>query len=678
VVPGPAGEFPDSRDSAAAAPRERALQSDRAGPKMCRVYLALSFLALACGPLLVWLARRHAWSTVGLDSFCLVTIAGFVLLHLLPESAEQGGWAVFLLATIGFLLPTLAERQMHRADAGMRRTVLWLAILGIAAHAILDGLFLGDGNHLDEHGHRHTHEVTAWAIILHRIPEGVGIWWIVPRTLGVLPAVLITLTSIAATVFGYYLGGQVLDETSQRGLAMLQGLLVGSLLHVVLHSHIPAPRETGRFRIASVGGAAIAVAVLWIVIHDHFPSDAPNSPMDVFVQLAVESAPALLIAYLLVGLCHAFLPTNWLKRMTQGPAVLQALRGVAVGLPLPVCSCGVVPIYRELVRQGTAITAAIAFLVATPELELAAVALTWQLMGPEVALARVGMAAVLALAVGLLVGALARRQAPDPDAPAGAMPEPQPAGIGPRLGTALRFGFGPAVDSTATWILAGLLLSAMLMPYIDRDWIANLTPGLDVPIAALLGLPLYVCATGSTPLAAMLLVQGLSPGAVLAFLLTGPATNVTTFGVLARLHGGRTAVVFALSMWLGAVGLGYLTNWLLPSPSVPALGADHQHGGWFGWLALAGLVALFSFSLLRQGVRPFLERLYESPANLGHGEAPGCCGPGDDGHHHHHHHHHHDGHGHGHADQTAPDQPRFVPTATSPLAPPKPGGCCGH
>ncbi|MFM1871709.1 MAG: hypothetical protein RL398_1131 [Planctomycetota bacterium] len=647
---------------------------------MAAVYLALSFLALACGPLLVWVARRHAWSTVVLDSFCLITIAGFVLLHLLPESAEQGGWPVFLLATLGFVLPTLAERQLHRGDAALRRTVLWLAILGIAAHAILDGLFLGDGNHLDEHGHKHTHEVTAWAIILHRIPEGVGIWWIVPRTLGVIPAVLITLTSVGATIFGYSLGGQMLDETSQRGLAMLQGLLVGSLLHVVLHSHIPAPRETGKFRIASVGGAAIAVAVLWIVIHDHFPADAAHSPMDVFGQLAMESAPALLIAYLLVGLCHAFLPTNWLKRMTQGPALLQALRGVAVGLPLPVCSCGVVPIYRELIRQGAAITAAIAFLVATPELELAAVALTWQLMGADVALARVGMAAVLALAVGVLVGALAKRRGGTDDL-AGAMPEPQPAGVLPRLQTALRFGFGPAVDNTATWILAGLLLSAMLMPYVDREWIAGLPPGLDVPLAALLGLPLYVCATGSTPLAAMLMVQGLSPGAVLAFLLTGPATNVTTFGVLARLHGGRTAVVFAGAMWLGAVGLGYLANWLVPSPAVPALApGEHVHGG-FGWIALGGLAVLFGLSLLRQGVRPFLERLYESPANVGHGESPGCCGGA---HEHDHGHHHHHGHEHAAVDccGTMPSADTtggatFVPTATAPLAPPKTGGCCG-
>jgi uncharacterized protein len=641
------------------------------------VLLLFSFIALGMGPLLVWVARSHAWSTVSIDSFCLLTISGFVLLHLLPESAEQAGWLVLPLAVLGFVLPTIAERTIHHGHAGMRKTVLFLALLGIAAHATLDGLLLhGDGLAGDDgHGHGHTHELTAWAIILHRIPEGVGVWWIVPRTLGIGPAVLVTIVSVASTLFGYFLGEPVLTDSSQRGLALLQSLLVGSLLHVVLHAHVPAPREHGRLRIASVVGGLLGCAVLWLVIHDHFPEHPQGGPSTIFVRLALESAPALVLAYLLVGLCHAFLPANWLRSMTRGSKVTQALRGVAIGLPLPVCSCGVVPIYRELIRQGTAIAAALAFLVATPELELAAVMLTWSLMGGEIAIVRVLMAAVLALAVGVCVAWLSGARDHAPETPAGALPEGQSGGLAARLCTALRFGFGPAVDSTATWILTGLLLSAVLMPYVDRDWIAGLPAGLDVPVAALIGLPLYVCATGSTPLAAMLLVQGLSPGAVLALLLTGPATNVTTFGVLARLHGGRTAALFALFMWLGSVGLGFLVNALVPSPALPPFAsAEHDAVGWIWLVALGGL---FFWSLLRQGVRPFLERLFESPANLGHGEAPGGCG--HDHHHGHEHGHHH--HHHAHGPSPLASDATFTPLPTAPGRhghAPGDGGCCGH
>ena len=625
-------------------------------------FLTLGFLALCAGPLMVWLLRSHTWSTVVLDSFCLITISGFALLHLLPESAEQAGWLVLPLALLGFVLPSIAERTLHHGHPGMRRTVIFLAILGIAAHATLDGLFLNAGG--QEHaGHHHanTHELTAWAVILHRIPEGLGIWWIVPRTLGVTPAILITITSIASTLFGYFLGGSVLTDDSQNALALLQSLLVGSLLHVVLHAHIPAPREQGRMRPASVLGAAIGVTVLGYVIHDHFPEGPHGSPFEVFLRLAIESAPALLIAYFLVGLCHAFMPDDWLKGMTRGSKVSQALRGVAIGLPLPVCSCGVVPIYRELIQKGAAIAAAIAFLVATPELELAAVMLTWQLMGGEVALVRAAMAAALALGVGVLVASLARPKprsastAAEGDDASCCAPDAPKGSIGQRILSAVKFGYGPAVDSTATWILTGLLLSAMLMPYVDPDWIASLPPGIDVPIAALIGLPLYVCATGSTPLAAMLLVQGLSPGAVLALLLTGPATNITTFGVLARLHGKGTALVFAIAMWVGAVSLGFLANWAIDVPDLQEFGA-HMHESHLAWVWLWGVALVFGWSLLRQGVRPFLERLFESPVNLEHDH--------DHGHDHGHHHHHH-GHGHGHEPQ-ADD-----------VSPPK-GGCCGH
>ena len=605
--------------------------------------IVLSFLALALGPLLVLLARRAAWSTIAVDSFCVITICGFALLHLLPECIEQAGWLVIPLALAGFLAPTLAERGLRWQGKGLRRIVLFLALLGMAAHDTLDGIFLHAGSehagHVHAHGHAHDGEVTAWAIILHRIPEGIGIWWIVPRTLGTVAAVLVTVVTVAATLFGYFLGHDLENASSTGGLAMLQALLAGSLLHVVLHAHIPAPRDKTRWHFASVAGAAIAIAVLYVVIHDHFPEGEHGSVGGTFVRMAAESAPALLLAYAIVGLCHAFLPAGWLQRMTRGNAFVQALRGVAIGLPLPVCSCGVVPIYRQLVAQGASMSAAIAFLVATPELEITAVLLTWSLLGGKVALVRVVMAAVLALLVGMVVSALAGKQRAAPSAADGAaLPEPQQGSLATRLKEALRFGYGPAVDNTATWIVMGLLLSAMLVPYVDKEWIASLPAGIDVPIAALIGLPLYVCATGSTPLAAILLAKGLSPGAVLALLLTGPATNLTTFGVLGRLHGKRTAALFAAAMWVGTIALGYLANLLLAGEAFAGASPAHEHGdGATVWLVL--LAALFAWSLLRQGVRPFLERLFESPANhdhTGHGHDHSCCAhePGDAAHHH--------------------------------------------
>ena len=255
--------------------------------------------------------------------------------------------------------------------------------------------------------------------------------------------------------------------------------------------------------------------------------------------------------------------------------------------------------------------AAVAFLVATPELELAAVLLSFQLLGAEVALARLAAAAALAVLVGVIVGRLVRSRAEEPsptdvDEEASSLPQV--------IGKGLRFGFVEAVDSTAPWILVGLATGALLRPFLEPGWFAGLPPGMEVPLMACLGLPLYVCASGSTPLAAILLASGMSPGAALAFLLTGPATNVTTMGVLARLHGRRVAVAFAISMLTLATCFGYAVNGVISPTVVPDLASVHDHGtSWWRIGATAVLAAAFLASFFRQGTRPFVNRILSGP-----------------------------------------------------------------
>jgi uncharacterized protein len=215
--------------------------------------LLLSFAALALGPPLVVFARRHAWSTVAVDSFCVLAISGFALLHILPECAEDAGWLALPLCLLGFVAPTLAERGLQGDSRHLRRVVLVLALLGMAAHDTLDGLALSlgsDGAGAASLAGPRAGSVLAWAVILHRVPVGIGIWWIIPRTLGRTAALLVLGVIVVATVFGFVMGNAVLGETSKQGLAMLQALLAGSLLHVVLHGHVPAPRDRTQWHLA--------------------------------------------------------------------------------------------------------------------------------------------------------------------------------------------------------------------------------------------------------------------------------------------------------------------------------------------------------------------------------------------------------------------------------------------
>lgn len=572
--------------------------------------LLLSILALILGPLFVVFAGRLRSTAIALDAFVLVAVGGLVLLHIVPQSILQSGWPALICCVLGFFAPVLTETIFRPGQRGVLGVVLILALAGLAAHSVLDGIGLST----ETGGERADHkDLLAWAIILHRLPVGIGIWWIIPRTLGRKAAVMAMAVCIVGSLIGYGIGEQSLPEASRSFLAWFQAFLGGSLLHVVSHAHVPPPSEgegRRRWHLASALGAVSAIAVLAFIVHDHAGDLAGSGK--VFFDLARESAPALLLAYLLVGLSKELMPQGWIHRIARGSKVAQAMRGVAIGLPLPICSCGILPLYRELIVRGAPSAAALAFLIATPELEVAAILLTLQLMGPEMALTRILAASVLALSIGLLLGKAASNE-PSPSVRE-EIEKPRtrktPAAI---LRAALQFGYGSVVDHTAPWILVGLGISALLLPHIDPSiWAGN---NLDVPIAAALGLPIYVCASGSTPLVAVLVMQGLSPGAALAFLLTGPATNFTTFGMLRQLHGTRVAAAFALSVLILACALGYAADYLLAfseTAQQTQLGDEHQ-SSMLGELWLWALAAIFLASLLRQGTRPFVEQLFQSP-----------------------------------------------------------------
>ena len=161
------------------------------------------------------------------------------------------------------------------------------------------------------------------------------------------------------------------------------------------------------------------------------------------------------------------------------------------------------------------------------------------------------------------------------------------------------------------WIVAGLGAAAILSPLLDASGLRELSPWLQVPLAGLMGMPVYVCASGSTPIVAVLLFSGLSPGAGIAFLLTGPATNIVTFGLLESLHSRRVAVVFGVVMALMACGLGWLANaWSPALDGVAGHGLDHHTGlSALQLVSLGALTALTVFALVRKGPRVLLAKV---------------------------------------------------------------------
>lgn len=626
--------------------------------------LVASIVAPLAAPLLLRPFRRMAAVMQAIDGFVLVAICGLVLLHVLPFSLELAGPWVLLTAVAGLLLPSTAERTVlsSSSHAQVHRFIVGLGMLALGLHAMLDGVALASGSH--DHHHEGAF-MLAVGVVLHRLPLGIAVWWSVRPRWGERRAWTLLGTVIVATIVGYQVGADALPLTV---LAHVQAFVAGSLLHVMVHhtsahllqdhdsadcahcdhhhlhvadradadhdhdhdpehehehehdhehdhghDHAHQHAPPAQSRAAGLGGL-IGIAVL-VAMTEHDPMfvGMGGGHLDAwatFNTLLRESAPALVLAFVGAGLLRAFLQPSraaWLK--ADGRAG-QAMRGMAFGLPLPICSCGVLPLYDTLIRAGVPTAAGVAFLVATPELGVDAVLISLPLLGGHLTVARVIAAVVVALFVAIVASRwmadFAGRKSVSHDGGARLR-------IAERIAAGLRFGLTDLFDDTAPWLLIGLGIAAVLEPLVGQDVFASLPAGVDVVVAAFIGLPGYVCAVGATPIAAVLLHKGLSGGAALAFLLTGPATNVTTFGVLSRLHGRRGALAFAAIMAGAAIGAGLLVNLLLPDAGPIALHDAHGEGAtWLETASVAVLGLLALGSLLRQGPRGLIREVIES------------------------------------------------------------------
>ena len=581
--------------------------------------LVASLLVLGLGPVLHQLARVKGTMLAALDGFVYVAIGGLVLLHIVPESYELAGWWTLVALLVGLVGPGLVEHRLRGMARQAHAAALLLALVGIGLHGFTDGLALGHARG------DHEHHMLPMAIVLHRLPVGLAVWFLLRPVYGVRVALgLLALIGIA-TVLGFALGEAAVGGLANRGLGLFQALVAGSLLHVVVHRSYPIEEEASTPQAArrhAGVGALGGLGFLWALLGDHL-GPVGQKAAAMFADLALESAPALLLAYVGAGLVYALMPRASIAWMGRGNSLSQAARGMGFGLPLPICSCGVVPVYRTLVVQGVPASAAMSFLVATPELSLDAVLISLPLLGGPFTAVRVACAALVALLIGWGIGRLVRPPAvPRPTAEERDADRP----LGQRVIAGLRVGLGEVVDDTAPWIVLGLGVAALVDPLLSADWLARIPPAVEVGLFALLGIPTYVCASGATPLVAVLIFKGASPGAALAFLLTGPATNLTTFGVLSRLHGVRVALWFGLGIMALALALGYAVNLALDLP--PALAVDEVGGhGWWSLegVSLCALCALCALSLLRRGPRAFVGEIFAADEEDDHDHDDHCC-----------------------------------------------------
>jgi uncharacterized protein len=573
--------------------------------------LIISLLAFAVGPALYRVAGRARASLAALDGFVMIAVAGLALVHIIPHAVVTAGGGALAVALAGFIGPGLVEHRLERAARQTHTAALVVALSGLTVHEFFDGVGLASPFYDPDTGI----SVLAVAVVLHRLPIAITVWWLLRPLRGPKLAWGVLAALGAATLLGYASVDAVDELADARWLGLLEALIAGSLLHVVVHrpSPLSAPGQGRRERLSAGAGALLGLAAVaalgsehHIPLHDHVSIGFT----DIFTTLALASAPALLVAFAVAGAVKAFLPRPSPRWLETGNPTTEAMRGVAFGLPLPMSSCGVISLYETMVSQSVPATAAMAFLIATPGLGIDSVLVSLPLLGVEFTAVRILAALLIALAVGATVGRVVDRLRPaEPVAASEATPEP-PLSLSERARAGLRFGFGEVVDHTAPWLVLGLAIASLAEPALRSSWLAVLPWGVDVVLFAFLGMPMYVCAAGATPLVAVLVAKGVSPGAALAFLLTAPATNATTFGMLARAHGQRPALLFGGLVALLTVSVGLVVNLFLPEVDGIALYEEASaEAGVFEMLCLGAFTLVVALSVLRQGPRGFVGQI---------------------------------------------------------------------
>ncbi|MDF7798229.1 permease [Pontiellaceae bacterium B1224] len=318
--------------------------------------------------------------------------------------------------------------------------------------------------------------------------------------------------------------------------------------------------------------------------------------------VTVEMAPYLLFGFLMAGILSTLISRDYVRRHLGGKDLAGSVKAALLGVPMPICSCGVIPLAASLRKHGASRGATASFLASTPQTGVDSLLVTYALLGWIFAVFR----ALAAFASGIICGtAVAAVPAPD-DTQEESNDESISANPQPILIRMLKYGFISLPRNISKAMILGIIISGIISGLIPSDFFADSLG--DSPYAMLLmliiGIPLYVCSSASVPIALAFIKAGLSPGAALVFLITGPATNAATLTTLWQIIGKKQLIVFLVALTLCALAAGTIMNFFSPTLGIQEQ-VCHTDGGHSGpdliWAVL--LLAVLIKGLLPEPVK---------------------------------------------------------------------------
>lgn len=338
------------------------------------------------------------------------------------------------------------------------------------------------------------------------------------------------------------------------------------------------------------------------------------------LYLIGQMAPYLTLGFIFAGLLHAFIPRKAVARHLGKESVGSAVKAAVIGVPMPLCSCGVVPTGIGLRKRGASRAAVVSFLISTPQTGIDSIAATYGFFGWALAVFR-PIAAFVSGILGGIATLLLKKNAVEDEhwmkfhirGEDALEKNGEPLSFFRRLAGGMRFAFYELLGDISLWLVIGLAVAAAISLVVPDDFFAeSLSGGLVQKLVMMaFGIPLYVCSTASIPIAAVLMTKGISAGAAFVFLMTGPATNAATMIIIGRVMGFRVLAVYLASIALLALGFGAGLDLFVSQTGITiesAAAHEHMLPHWITW-GSAGLITFFiTLHFVERFDRRFLRR----------------------------------------------------------------------
>lgn len=290
-----------------------------------------------------------------------------------------------------------------------------------------------------------------------------------------------------------------------------------------------------------------------------------------------EMSPYLVLGFLISGLLHVYVPKSLYAKFLHRKGWRSVVGAAILGVPLPLCSCGVIPTAVSLKKEGASDGATVSFLVGTPQTGIDSILATYSLLGLAYAIIRPIAAFVVSIFSGIMVDRFGGEAKIDYTkmrfTPAGGLTHTCSCGCNHSHDTpsnkflaALKYGYVDMMQDFGKWLVIGLLVAAAITAFIPDSLFAMFKEHyfLNVLLILVISAPMYICATGSIPIALSLIMKGVSPGAAFVLLMAGPATNIASLIILRREIGVRKMAIYLISIIIGAIACALIIDFLLP------------------------------------------------------------------------------------------------------------------